>query len=126
MRYQDLIVWQRAMQLVEDVYQLASLLPPEERYGLASQLRRSSRSVAANIAEGYGRGRTGDYRRHLSMANASLFELETDLELIVRVRLLTTGDVLRARERAAEVGRLLSALRRALHTGRSETGGPDA
>jgi len=56
MRYQDLVVWQRAMELVEQVYEVTRKLPVEERFGLASQMRRSSRSIPANIAEGYGRG----------------------------------------------------------------------
>jgi four helix bundle protein len=66
MTYRDLIAWQRAMQLAEQVYALCGALPREERFGLSAQMRRSVRSVAANIAEGYGRGRTGEYRRFLA------------------------------------------------------------
>jgi four helix bundle protein len=125
MRYQDLVVWQRAMQLVEIIYRVTSRLPTAERYGLCAQMRRSARSIPANIAEGYGRGRTGDYRRHLSFANGSLFELETDLDLAVRLDLLRGHDVEQARAIAAEVGRLLTALRRSLSRC-SGVGGPDA
>jgi four helix bundle protein len=115
MRYQELVVWQRAMELVERVYRLARKVPVEERFGLASQMRRSSRSIPANIAEGYGRGKTGDYLRHLSIANGSLFELETGLELAIRTGALDAVEVESARKAAEEVGRLLWALRRKLN-----------
>lgn len=121
MRYQELVVWQRAMDLVERVYRLARKMPIEERFGLASQMRRSSRSIPANIAEGYGRGKTGDYLRHLSIASGSLFELETDLELAVRTGMLNAVEVESVRSAAAEVGRLLWALRRRLQALRTST-----
>jgi four helix bundle protein len=114
------------MQLVEIIYRVTSRLPKAERYGLCAQMRRSVRSIPANIAEGYGRGRTGDYRRHLSFANGSLFELETDLELVVRLGLLRRTDVEPVRSAAAEVGRLLTGLRRSLRRGNQTGGGPEA
>ena len=66
--YRDLEVWQKAMDLVEQVYRLAKALPPEERYGLTSQIQRAAVSIPANIAEGHGRLHRGDYVHHLSMA----------------------------------------------------------
>jgi four helix bundle protein len=119
----DLRVWQAAMSLTELIYQITAKLPPSERFGLLPQMRRSARSVTANIAEGYGRGRTGDYRRFLSYASGSLAELETDLELVRRLELLPGEEVEAARRLASEVGRLLSGLRRSL---RQCSGGPDA
>jgi four helix bundle protein len=124
MTYRDLIAWQRAMQLAGEVYALCRLLPPEERFELSSQMRRSARSVAANIAEGYGRGRTGEYRRFLAYANGSLLELETDLELAARTGLLPRSTVDSTLARSAEVGRILSGLRRRLRSGRPA--GPDS
>ncbi len=123
MRVEDLKVWQRAMALTELIYRLTADLPPSERFGLTSQMRRSARSIAANIAEGYGRGRTGDYRRFLSYASGSLSELETDLELTRRLKMLPEQDLEAVRTLASEVGRLLSGLRRSL---RQSSGGPDA
>ncbi len=125
MRYQDLIVWQRAMELVEIIYRVTAQLPGAERCGLCTQMRRSARSIPANIAEGYGRGCTGDYRRHLSFANGSLFELETDLALVNRLGLLEAKDVQEAQSKASEVARLLVALRRSIPRG-SGVSAPDA
>lgn len=117
-RYQDLVVWQRAMTLVEEVYAITALLPTKEKYGFTSQLRRAVRSIPANIAEGYGRGQTGDYRRHLAIAIGSVFELQTDLELLVRLQLLSPQTVDGAMEGAREVALMLGSLRRRLGLGR--------
>lgn len=70
--YRDLLVWQKAMDLVVDCYRYVDALPKNETYGLISQVRRAAVSVPANIAEGHGRDHLGDYLRHLSMANGSL------------------------------------------------------
>ena len=83
--YEDLIVWQRAMDLVEEVYKLVKLLPNEENYGLASQMRRAAVSIPSNIAEGYGRGTSAEYARFLGIARDSLYEAETQLEIAVRL-----------------------------------------
>ena len=75
--YQDLEVWKKAMELVTDVYKVTRTFAKEEIYGLTSQLRRASVSVPANIAEGWGRGTTGEYIQFLRIARGSLLELET-------------------------------------------------
>jgi four helix bundle protein len=74
--YRDLLVWQRSMDLVEKIYRTTEGLPERERWGLISQMCRAAVSVPANIAEGYGRQSTGDYRHFLSIARGSLSELE--------------------------------------------------
>jgi four helix bundle protein len=79
--YRDLIVWQKAMQLVTDIYKATKLFPVEEMYTLTSQLRRCAISIPSNIAEGYGRNSTGDYKRFLQIAAGSIFELQTQLEI---------------------------------------------
>ena len=84
--YRDLLVWQRSMDLVKAVHYLTKKLPPAEQFGLVSQIRRSAVSVPSNIAEGYGRQATGEYRHHLSIARASLLELETQLFLTERLK----------------------------------------
>lgn len=66
--YQELIVWQKAMDLVEQVYASSKSFPREEIYGLTSQLRRAAVSIPSNIAEGQGRRTTADFVRHLSIA----------------------------------------------------------
>jgi four helix bundle protein len=73
------------MQLAERVYKLSAKLPSSEQYGLVAQIRRSTVSVPSNIAEGYGRQATGEYRHHLSIARGSLLELETQLLLCAKL-----------------------------------------
>ena len=77
--YRDLIVWQRAIQLSVAIYKLTEDYPREEVYGLTSQLRRAGVSVASNIAEGYGRASTGEYKQFLGMARGSNLEVQTQL-----------------------------------------------
>lgn len=81
--YRDLLVWQKAMDLVAESYGLSAKPPKTETYGLASQIQRAAVSIPANIAEGHGREHLGDYLHHLSVANGSLMELETHLLLAV-------------------------------------------
>ena len=108
--YRDLIVWQKAMDLVVLCYEVSDRLPAKERYGLASQIQRSVVSIPSNIAEGYGRRHTGDYFHHLSMANGSLKELETQLLIAVRLKYVTESDIASAMSLASEVGRMLTSL----------------
>lgn len=77
--YKELIVWQRSMQLVSEVYKIAKQLPKFEVYILASQMIRAAISIPANIAEGWARNYRGDFLRFLSIAYASALELETHL-----------------------------------------------
>lgn len=110
--YRDLIAWQKAIALVVSSYSVARCLPPEERYELGKQLRRSSISIPANIAEGAGRRHRADYARFLTFSRGSLSELETYLEII---RLLEFAPLERtepAIELASEVGRMLTVMLR--------------
>ena len=108
--YRDLIVWQKAMQLVTEVYVSTKTLPAEERYGLVSQMQRSAVSVPSNIAEGYGRNSTNDYIRFLRIANGSLFELQTQLEIACNLGFLTKETFSRLYENSREIERMLSSL----------------
>jgi four helix bundle protein len=85
--FQDLTVWQRAMELAQAVYELTKLFPPSELYGLTSQLRRASVSVASNIAEGRGRGSDGEFKYFLNIAQGSTYEVQTQLLLAKRLQL---------------------------------------
>lgn len=76
-----MIVWQKAMQFVTNIYSKSALLPQNEQFGLTSQIRRSAVSIPSNIAEGYGRNSTGDYTRFLQIALGSLFEIQTQIEI---------------------------------------------
>ncbi|MEO9510784.1 MAG: four helix bundle protein [Flavobacteriaceae bacterium] len=82
--YKELIVWEKSMLLVELVYEISSLFPPEEKFGLTSQIRRSAVSIPSNIAEGAGRNSNKEFRNFLSIANGSLNEMNTQLELSKR------------------------------------------
>ncbi|PYO44309.1 MAG: diversity-generating retroelement protein bAvd family protein [Gemmatimonadetes bacterium] len=112
--YRDLEVWQKAMDLVELCYRVTRQYPITERYGLCSQSRRAAISVPANIAEGQGREHLGDYLRHLSIANGSLMELETEFEAARRLGLLSETEFTLVAKRCGEVGRLLAGLIRSL------------
>ena len=79
--YRDLIVWQKSMTFVTEVYLITKSFPSSENFGLISQIRRSAISIPSNIAEGYGRKSTGDYIRFLQIAVGSLFELQTQIEI---------------------------------------------
>jgi four helix bundle protein len=112
--YQDLIVWQKAIELVVESYHLTRKLPSTERFGLVSQIQRAAVSIPANIAEGHGRHFRGDYRQFLSIARGSLKELETHFVISERLGFLTEADLRRARALSDEVSRMLSALHRKL------------
>jgi four helix bundle protein len=91
--YKDLIVWQKAMDLVPEVYQLSKRLPPEELYGLSDQMRRAAVSIPANIAEGQARQHPGEFIQHLSIARGSLAESDTLLLLAERLGYLNEGEL---------------------------------
>ena len=107
--FRDLIVWNRAIELVVSVYGLAGSLPTSERFGLATQLQRAAVSIPSNIAEGHERRSRKDYRRFLLMAIGSLAELETQLVICERLELLSSEQMKTARHLADEVGRMLRA-----------------
>lgn len=108
--YRDLLVWQKGMNLAEEVYRLSQSWPKEETYGLTSQARRAVVAIPANIAEGYGRQSTASYAQFLKIARGSLKELETHLLIAERVGLASAGSCADALQNADELGRMLGAL----------------
>ena len=86
--YQDLLVWQRAMELVAGVYDATRQWPKEEQFGLVAQVRRAAVSVPSNIAEGHGRSGAREYLHHGSVAFGSLCELETQILIAKRLQYL--------------------------------------
>lgn len=112
--YRDLEVWQRSMDLVVEFYRLSKLLPREEQFGLTSQMQRAAVAIPANIAEGHGRLHRGDHVHHLSIARGSLTELETHLQIAVRLEYLQREQGLESWRLLQEVGRLLNGLIRSL------------
>lgn len=112
--YRDLRVWRDAMILVEQCYRLTRSFPKDEVFGMTAQIRRASVSVAANIAEGYGRENKGSYIQFLRIAQGSLKELETHLLIAARVELTTQAMIDGLLELTASVGKMLRALIRSV------------
>ena len=84
-KYEDLKIWKKAMELVEEVYLLMKKLPDDEKFGLISQIKRSSVSIPSSIAEGAGRNSKKEFIYFLSVSNGSTTELETQLILVYRL-----------------------------------------
>jgi len=118
-RYDELIAWQKSMDLAETVYAATRQLPREEIYGLSAQMRKCAVSIPSNIAEGQGRRTTGEFLQHLSIAHGSLRELETQIVLAGRLRFLEPNLIKELGGRCAEVGRLLNGLSNSLGRKRS-------
>ena len=114
--YRDLKVWQKSMKLAEGVYQISARFPPEERFGMTSQIRRAEVSVAANIAEGAERHGKREFLQFLGIAGGSLAETETFLILAQRLEMAQAGEVSPLLDQAAEVGRMLNGLKRSLRS----------
>lgn len=108
--YRDLKVWQRSIELSVSVYRLTSGFPREEVYGLTSQLRRCSVSIASNLAEGYGRASKGEYRQFVGMARGSVLELQTQLVIASALGFGKEPLLRAAQNLAEEVGKMTWAL----------------
>lgn len=113
-RFEDLVVWQKAMDVVEDVYKLSTRFPIEEKFGMTSQIRKCAVSVPSNIAEGAGRITNGEFRNFLGMANGSCNELYTQLIMSYRLKLVDKVDVLPLLERVNEIQKMNFALIKSL------------
>ena len=109
--YQDLLVWQKSIDLVAEVYRIAGKLPLNEQYGLTSQLRRAAVSVPANIAEGFGRWHANEFVRFLLIANGSVKEVETHLFIGNKLGLLSPADTKVALQMASEISKMIFSLR---------------
>jgi four helix bundle protein len=112
--YRDLIVWQKAMDLVTLVYQSTECFPHKEVFGLTNQIRKAAVSIPSNIAEGQGRNTDRDFRHFLAISRGSLQEVETQLELARRLNYLDEETLFDILELSSEVARLINGLSRAL------------
>jgi four helix bundle protein len=115
-KYDDLIVWQKAMDLTVEVYSLAKSLPDEELYALSNQMKRAAVSIPSNIAEGQERGSTKDFVRFLFIAKGSKGELETLLTICVRLGYLPQSKIVSARSLLVEIGKMLNSLIKKLNS----------
>lgn len=117
--YRDLIVWQKAMDLVVICYKISETFPKDEIYGLTSQLKRAAVSVPANIAEGHGREGLGEYIHFLGIAQGSLRETETHLLIAERLNLADRNNLSQALNLSDEVSKMLGSLLRGLKAKRN-------
>ena len=108
--YRQLVVWQKAIELVLEVYRATQDFPKEEMYGLISQLRRAAVSVPSNIAEGQGRFSTGEFKQFLGHAKGSLFELQTQVVIAQKLGFMKDKVASKLVALSDEVGRMLSGL----------------
>ena len=108
--YQDLKVWQKAIDLTEDVYQLVKQLPQDEHYAISDQMRRAVVSVPSNIAEGRGRGTNKEFVRFLLMSRGSLWELSTQLVICEKLHYLDSMQTSKARQMITEISKMINAL----------------
>ncbi len=108
--YKDLDVWKRSVALTTELYKLTSRFPAAERYGLASQIRRATTPVPANIAERWGRGSTGEFIQFLTVARGSLMELETHLIVACNLHFLNTEDFGAISRPVQDIGKMLNRL----------------
>ena len=112
--HRRLIVWEKAMNLVPDIYRLTREFPREERFGLSDQMQRAAVSVTANIAEGQARSQPKEFAQFLRIARGSLAELETHLTLCQRVGLIAKTDLQPLMALADEVGKMIRGLQKAI------------
>jgi four helix bundle protein len=117
--YRDLRIWKLAIELTVQCYALTREFPKHEMYGLTSQIRRSATSIAANIAEGYGRDSRGSYLQFLRISQGSLKELETHIIVATRLGFLEASSQTNLLRDADDIGRMLRSLIRKLESGAS-------
>lgn len=113
-RFEELTVWQKAVEFADDIYEITAKFPADERFGLTNQLRRAVVSVSSNIAEGNSRGSRKDYLRFVEIAYGSLMEIVSQLHVSHRRRFVNEDDFGRLDGKADELARMLSGLKNSL------------
>ena len=108
--YRDLLVWQKGIELAKDIYALTKSLPPSEKFGLISQMRRAAVFVPSNIAEGQARRHTKEFRQFLHIARGSLAELDTQLTVAVQLGFVAQEDVDLIGRRLIELAKMTNGL----------------
>lgn len=116
--YRDLIVWQKAMDLVVQGYKITKSLPKNEEYCLSAQLRNCLVSVPSNIAEGFGRSHKNDFCRFLDISRGSLYELQTQIEVSFRLEYINQELFESVSEKSMEIEKMLNKLISNLRNGK--------
>ena len=115
-KFEELKIWQKAMDITEKCYKASENFPKEERFGLTSQLRRSAVSIPSNISEGAGRNTNGEFKQFLGIANGSSYELLTQLYLSTRLNLIKEENIRPIINEVLEVTKMNFSLQRSLNT----------
>jgi four helix bundle protein len=108
--YRNLIVWQKSVALVTDIYTLTKSFPQEEKFGIVSQLNRASVSIPSNIAEGWGRESSKNYLQFLRISRGSLMEKETLLEISKNLNYINDSEFKVISDNIEEVSKILQGL----------------
>lgn len=106
--YKELAVWQKSMVLVKEIYSLSESFPEYERFGLTSQIRKSSISIPSNIAEGWGRLSRKNYIQFLRISRGSLFELETQILIAIELNYINDNEI--SQNLITEISKMLNSL----------------
>ena len=109
--HRDLVVWQKSMRFVTEVYQVTRSFPREEVYGLNSQLRRAAVSIPSNIAEGHGRSAKNEFHQFIGYARGSLLEAETQIEIAFNLGYVDKTPLSAMLRQSSEIGKMLTGLR---------------
>ena len=113
--HKELIAWQKAIELVEEVYKMTQTFPKEEMFGIISQMRRCSISIPSNIAEGHSRNSSGEFKQFLGIAKGSSAELETQLIIAQKLGYITNAKLGEVNSLLVDVRKLISGLLRSLN-----------
>lgn len=106
--YREMIVWQKSVDLVTIIYSKTKKFPNEELYGLTNQIRRSAISIPSNIAEGFGRNSKNDFKRFLQISMGSIFELQTQLEIVRNLQFLPDDNYKKVFDLTREIEAMLT------------------
>jgi four helix bundle protein len=112
--FEDLIIWQKGITLAKVIYSITKDLPLEEKFALGDQLRRAAVSVPSNIAEGYGRRTSNDYRKFLHIALGSLYEIQTQLSIGYELGMINAESFSEAKELSKQIDRMIFAITKKL------------
>ena len=114
--YRELLVWQKSMEMVKEIYSLVKKLPKEEIYALSDQMRRAAVSIPSNIAEGQERSSKKEFAQFLKIAKGSKSELETQLLICKEIGYLTETEIQKAMNLLSEIGKMITSLTKTLTT----------
>jgi four helix bundle protein len=112
--FRDLLIWQKSMDFVTDIYRCTNDFPDAEKFGLVSQLRRSATSIPSNISEGYGRNSNKDFIRFLNISMGSLFEVQTQIEIAHNLKYVNQKTFYELFEQSREIERMMSSFIRSI------------